>query len=389
MLSKYGKLLLFISFAHNLFKKMDFNSTNKTILIAPLNWGLGHATRCIPIIKALQENDYVPIIASDGVALELLRKEFPYLQSLELPSYQIEYAKNGKNFKWKLLQNCPKMIEAVLEEKKTIKKWVKKYQIDGIISDNRLGVFSQKVPSVFITHQLNVMTGNTTWITSKIHQHIIKKYAECWVTDFEETPNLSGKLGHIKEADFKIKYIGPLSRIQKKTIPKRYDLMIVLSGPEPQRGLLEEKLKKEILRFDGKIVFIKGVIENDQKKEEIENVTYYNFMNSRQLEQTFNESETVLCRSGYTTIMDLAKLEKKAFFIPTPGQYEQEYLAKKLKEEGLVPYAKQNDFKIENLLEIGVYKGLTTTKKSVDWNNLFKVFEKQAVPATIKKPESH
>ncbi len=96
-----------------------------------------------------------------------------------------------------------------------------------------------------------------------------------------------------------------------------------------------------------------------------------------------------MCRSGYTTIMDLAKLEKKAFFIPTPGQYEQEYLAKKLKEEGLVPYAKQNDFKIENLLEIGVYKGLTTTKKSVDWNNLFKVFEKQAVPATIKKPESH
>ncbi len=94
-------------------KKMDFNSTNKTILIAPLNWGLGHATRCIPIIKALQENDYVPIIASDGVALELLRKEFPYLQSLELPSYQIEYAKNGKNFKWKLLQNCTNMNAAV------------------------------------------------------------------------------------------------------------------------------------------------------------------------------------------------------------------------------------------------------------------------------------
>ena len=104
---------------------------------------MGHATRCIPIIKALQENNYIPIIASDGIALELLRKEFPYLQTLQLPSYQIEYAKNGKNFKWKLLQNCPKMIEAVLEEKQTIKKWIKKYDIDGIISDNRLGVFSQ------------------------------------------------------------------------------------------------------------------------------------------------------------------------------------------------------------------------------------------------------
>lgn len=355
---------------------MDFNSTNKTILIAPLNWGLGHATRCIPIIKALQENNYIPIIASDGVALELLRKEFPYLQSLELPSYQIEYAKNGKNFKWKMLQNCPKMIEAVLEEKKMVKKWIKKHSIDGIISDNRLGVFSQKVPSVFITHQLNVMTGSTTWITSKLHQHIIKKYAECWVPDFEGIPNLSGKLGHIKNPDFELKYIGPLSRLQKKDIPKQYDLMIILSGPEPQRGLLEEKLKKEVLHFDGNIIFIKGVIEKDQKKEQIGNVIYYNFMNSRQLEQTFNESEIVLCRSGYTTIMDLAKLEKKAFFIPTPGQYEQQYLAEKLKKEGLVPYSKQDDFTMKNIFEIKDYYGLPPLETSFDWKELFQVFEK-------------
>lgn len=355
---------------------MSIYTTNKTILIAPLNWGLGHATRCIPIIKALQENNYVPIIASDGIALELLQKEFPYLQSLELPSYQIEYAKNGKNFKWKLLQNCPKMIEAVLEEKKMVKKWIKKHNIDGIISDNRLGVFSQKVPSVFITHQLNVMTGSTTWITSKLHQHIIKKYVECWVPDFEGTPNLSGKLGHIKKADFKLKYIGPLSRMQKKDIPTLYDIMIILSGPEPQRGLLEEKLKKEVLHFGGNIIFIKGLIEKDQKKEQIGNVTYYNFMNTRQLELTFNESEIVLCRSGYTTIMDLVKLEKKAFFIPTPGQYEQEYLAEKLKIEGSVPYAKQDDFTMKNIFEIENYKGLPLLEASFDWKELFRVFER-------------
>lgn len=355
---------------------MDFNSSQKTILIAPLNWGLGHATRCIPIIKALQENDYIPIIASDGIALELLRKEFPYLQSLELPSYQIEYAKDGKNFKWKLLKNSPKMIEAIIDERKMVKKWIKKYGIDGIISDNRLGVFSKKVPSVFITHQLNVMTGSTTWITSKLHQYIIKKYVECWVPDFEGTPNLSGKLGHIKKADFEIKYIGPLSRMHKKELPKQYDLMIILSGPEPQRGLLEAKLKTEISLYDGKIVFIKGVVEKDQKKEETEKVTYFNFMNTRQLEQTFNESETILCRSGYTTIMDLVKLEKKAFFIPTPGQYEQEYLAEKFKKEGLVTYAKQENFKMENLLEIEVYKGLPKFENQLDWKELFSVFNK-------------
>lgn len=354
---------------------MNLDSTNKTILIAPLNWGLGHATRCIPIIKALQENNYIPIIASDGIALELLRKEFPYLQTLELPSYQIEYAKNGKNFKWKLLQNCPKMIEAVLNEKKMVKEWVKKYDIDGIISDNRLGVFNRKIPSVFITHQLNVMTGNTTWITSKLHQYIIKKYTSCWVPDVAEAPNLTGKLGHLESSSFNIKYIGPLSRLHKKESEKIYDLMIILSGPEPQRGLLEEKLNKEVLRYQGKVVFIKGIIEKDQKKEQIENVTYYNFMNTRQLEQTFNESNLVLCRSGYTTIMDLVKLEKKAYFIPTPGQYEQEYLAKKLKEEGLVPYSDQEKFRIENLNEIDLYLGLKNFNNRQDWQDLFSVFE--------------
>jgi uncharacterized protein (TIGR00661 family) len=355
---------------------MNLNSENKTILVAPLNWGLGHATRCIPIIKALQENNFIPIIASDGIALEFLRKEFPYIKTLELPSYQIEYAKNGKNFKWKLLKNLPKMLEAIGKEKKIVKKWIKKYEIDGIISDNRLGVFDKKIPTVFMTHQLNVMTGNTTWFTSKLHQYIIKKYTECWVPDFKGNPNLTGKLGHIDKATFIIKHIGPLSRIHKKELIKQYDLMIILSGPEPQRSLLEEKLKKEITGYPNKVVFIKGVIEKEQKKEQIGNVTYYNFMNSKQLEQTFNESETILCRSGYTTIMDLAQLEKKAFFIPTPGQYEQVYLAEKLKKDRLVPYATQDNFLIKNLEEIQNYTGLPFVKNSIDWSELFAVFDR-------------
>ncbi|GGA79634.1 glycosyl transferase [Flavobacterium palustre] len=353
---------------------MNLNTPSKTILVAPLNWGLGHATRCIPIIKALQDNNFIPIIASDGIALDLLKKEFPYLKFLELPSYQIEYAKNGKYFKWKLLKNCPKMIEAILEEKKMVKKWIKKYDIDGIISDNRLGVFSKKVPSVFITHQLNVMTGNTTWLSSILHQNIIRKYTECWIPDTASTPNLAGELSHLKNHDLNIKYIGPLSRIQQKKVEKKYDLMIILSGPEPQRGMLEEKLKKEITLYNGQILFIKGVIEKEQKKEQLENVTFYNFMHSRQLEQSLNESDIILCRSGYTSIMDLAKLNKKAFFIPTPGQYEQLYLAKKLKKENLVPFATQDDFCIENLSEIDTYKGLSEIKSNINWSEIFNVF---------------
>jgi uncharacterized protein (TIGR00661 family) len=357
-------------------QRMEVNSTNKTILITPLNWGLGHATRCIPIIKALQENNYIPILASDGIALALLKKEFPYIKTLKLPSYEIEYSKDGKDFKWKLLKNLPKMMRAIWKEKKLVKKWIKKYDIEGIISDNRLGVISKKVPSVFMTHQLNVMTGNTTWITSLLHQNIIKKYTECWVPDFEGKPNLTGELGHIKNADFKVKYIGPLSRFQKQDIPKKYDLMIILSGPEPQRSLLEEKLKIELLRYDGTVIFIKGIIEKNQIQEQIKNVTYYNFMNTRQLEKTFCESELVLSRSGYTTIMDLAKLGKKAFFIPTPGQFEQVYLAEKLLKENLVPCASQEDFKIENLSVIHDYKGLPKIETKLDWTELFQVFEK-------------
>ena len=353
---------------------MNLNSENKTILIAPLNWGLGHATRCIPIIKALQENNFTPIIASDGIALELLRKEFPYLKTLELPSYQIEYAKNGKNFKWKLIKSLPKMLEAIKEEKRIVKKWIEKHKIDGIISDNRLGVFSKKIPSVFITHQLNVMTGNTTWITSKLHQHIIKKYKACWVPDINSQLNLTGKLGHLENDPLKVRYLGPLSRMHKMALPIQYDLMIILSGPEPQRGMLEAHLTEEVKRFKGKVVFIKGIIESEQVKEQIENVTYYNFMKTRQLEQTFNESKKVLCRSGYTTIMDLVKLNKKAFFIPTPGQYEQIYLAEKLQEEGLVPYATQDNFKIEDLSKIDLFKGLPELDITVNWEELFKVF---------------
>lgn len=353
---------------------MNFDSENKTILIAPLNWGLGHATRCIPIIKALMENNFTPIIASDGIALQLLGKEFPYLKTLELPSYQIEYARNGDNFKWKLIKSLPRMLEAITEEKKIVKKWIKKYGIDGIISDNRLGVFHKDIPSIFLTHQLNVLTGNTTWFTSKMHQHIIKKYTACWVPDVNSELNLSGKLGHLDNNLLKVNYLGPLSRMQKMTLPMLYDLMIILSGPEPQRGLLEAHLTEEVKRFDGKVVFIKGIIEKQQKKEQIGNVTYYNFMKTNQLEHTFNESEKVLCRSGYTTIMDLVKLNKKAFFIPTPGQYEQLYLAEKLQEEGLVPFATQDAFKIENLSQIEQFKGLPLLETTINWEELFKVF---------------
>ena len=349
----------------------------KNILVAPLNWGLGHATRCIPIIRELEKNGFTPIIASDGVALALLKKEFSHLTALELPSYQIEYAKKGENFKWKLIKNSPKTINAILSEKQLVKKWVKEYDLKGIISDNRLGVHSKKVPSVFMTHQLTVLSGKTTWISSKLHQFFIRKFDECWVPDIEKAPNLTGKLGHLKSSNLNIKYIGVLSRLEKKVLEIKYDIMVLLSGPEPQRTILEEKLIEELKDNKEKIVFIKGKVTKEQVKEQKGNITFYNFMQSEELEKTFNESEMVLCRSGYTTVMDLCKLQKKAFFIPTPGQFEQEYLAKKYKREGLVPYNKQDKFVIDDILSVPLYKGLPLIPSEINWNQLFLLFERE------------
>lgn len=348
---------------------------SKNILVAPLNWGLGHTTRCIPIIKALEKNGFTPILASDGSALALLKKEFPHLTALQLPSYNIEYAKKGENFKWKLIKNSPKTITAIFDEKKMVQKWVKEYNLLGIISDNRLGVYSKKVPSVFITHQLTVLSGKTTWISSKLHQFFIAKFDECWVPDTKDFPNLSGKLGHLSKSKLNIKYIGVLSRLEKQELEVKYNLMVILSGPEPQRTLLEEKIIEELQHYHGKVIFIKGKVELEQKMEQKGNITYYNFMQTEQLEKTFNESELVLCRPGYTTVMDLAKLDKKAFFIPTAGQFEQEYLAKKYKREGLLPYTTQDKFKIENINEIIVYKGLPKFNQDINWEELFRFFK--------------
>jgi len=350
------------------------NNQKKKILVAPLNWGLGHATRCIPIINGLIDNGFEPIIASDGVALELLKKEFPELISFELPSYDIQYAEKGRNFKWKMVAQIPKIISAVQKEQKETTKILNTYHFDGIISDNRLGVYSNELPSVFITHQLNVLTGSTSWLTTKLHTRYIQPFNECWVPDVETSPNLSGKLGHTSEKINNIKYIGPLSRLSKKTTQTVYDLMVLLSGPEPQRSILEEKIILELKNYPDKVVFIKGVVEKEQIKEQIGNITFYNFMNSRELEATFNDSNFVLCRSGYTTIMDLAKLNKKAFFIPTPGQYEQEYLAKKFKKEGIIPSCKQENFKIEKLNKIDLYKGFTNYSEKITWKELFGLF---------------
>lgn len=346
----------------------------KRILVAPLNWGLGHATRCIPIIQALKKYDYLPIIASDGAALDLLKKEFPELICLELPSYNITYSKKGNRLKLKLLKDSPKFLKTIKAETNIVKQIIEQYNISGIISDNRFGVFHKYVPSVFITHQLQVLSGKTTWLSTKIHNKFIRKFHECWVPDQKGKLNLSGKLGHINSLISKTKYIGPISRFEKKDTAIKYDLLVILSGPEPQRTQLEVKLLKLFEKYKGKVLFVRGIVEEKITKEKVGQLKIVNYLTSKELEKAINKSSLVLSRSGYTTIMDLAKLNKKAFFIPTPGQYEQEYLAKRLHKLKLVPFCSQEDFTLEMLKQVEDYKGLTNYVYELNYKKLFSLF---------------
>ena len=347
---------------------------SKKILVAPLNWGLGHATRCIPIINALITNGFQPVIASDGSALSLLKKEFPNLNFIELPSYNIKYSKKGSWLKLKLLKDSPKILKAIKSENKVIQDFIYSNAIDGIISDNRFGVYSKHIPSVFLTHQLKVLSGNTTWLSSKIHHKAMLNFDECWVPDLETGTNLSGDLGHSKKVRTTTKHIGPLSRFNNYDIPIKYDLMVLLSGPEPQRSMLETKLLSELKHYKKTILFIRGIVEAHQQITVENNISIYNFMTSKEVERSIIESKLILSRSGYTTIMDLTKLQKKAFFIPTPGQYEQIYLAEKFQKEHVAPFCNQQDFNIEKLKEVKHFKGFSGVQSNIDYQELFSLF---------------
>ncbi len=352
---------------------MGLTYKNKKIIVAPLNWGLGHSTRCIPIINALIEEGFTPIIASDGAALKLLQKEFPELKSYRLPSYNIKYTKKGTRLKYRMLYDSLRIIKSVKREKSIIEKIVNKEGVIGIISDNRFGVRCINVPSIYMTHQMNVFSGNTTFLTTLLHQKVISKFDGCWIPDYNDDSSLAGILSDVNSSNIDIKYIGALSRFTYREVPKKLNLLILLSGPEPQRTILEKIIFDELKEYDKKVLIVRGIISDKQEITRIKNIKIINYMLKEELENSINESEFILARSGYSTIMDLEKLKAKAFFIPTPGQFEQEYLAKHLEQKKIAPYSNQQDFKINMLEKINDYSGFKIKHKSyrVDFKTLF------------------
>lgn len=316
----------------------------KTILYAVLNWGLGHATRSIPIIKYLIQQNYKLIIASDGEALLLLQKEFPNLIFEETSSYNVVYSNSSSSFNSTLAKQIPKFMNTIKLEQTNCKGLVKKHQVDFIISDNRYGFYHHQIPCALICHQLHLLYESNALvekIVNKSYQVYLKKFKQLWVPDFASPNSISNKLSILNWNN--VQFIGADSRFEKLNLPIQYHVVAVLSGPEPQRSLLEQQLAKELSNTKGNHLLIRGT-KNGEKLLEFENIEIIDFATSELLNQKIEESAVIICRSGYTSVIDLLKLQKKALLIPTPGQIEQEYLAKNLKQNNWFAIANQENF---------------------------------------------
>ena len=345
----------------------------KKILIAPLDWGLGHATRCIPIARALEKEGYEVLFCASSRSLDLLIKEFPNNKFIKLDGYNISYPKNGWMIFSMIFQSL-RILLAIRQEFKSLKQIIKDFKIDGIISDNRYGMFSKKIPSIFITHQINIQSPFLSNLIKKINFWFINKYDQCWIPDSEDNI-FSGKLSQLKSANKKLKFIGPLSRFIKMDQTKKIEILAIVSGPEPQRSMFEKVLKKQLLESGKKCMLVLGKTESD-KKQTIKNLTILNHLPSQELNQEICNSDIIISRSGYSTIMDLAALNKKAIFIPTPGQTEQLYLAQHFEEQKIAYSQHQINFNLKKAIkESENYYGFKRDIKKFDLEKLFTIFE--------------
>lgn len=336
-------------------RNKDTLNQQKRILVAPLNWGLGHASRCIPIIENLVQLGAAVMLASDGRALALLKKEFPQLPAFELPGYDVRY--EGNSMVWNIATQLPKISRAIYNEKKVIKQLITSHKIDMIISDNRYGCRSSRCENIFITHQINIAIPNLSLglIVNKINHHFINYFDQVWIPDFEGKNSLAGKLSSTKKS---YTYIGSLSRFKRKKVEKIYDLIVVLSGPEPQRSILETKIIAQLKTLAIKAVIVQGKTERQETTMLNDQLKIISFLTSKALNEMILQSNIVIARSGYSTIMDLVALGKKAILVPTPGQTEQEYLAERLLEQGRFYFQTQDQLNIKKALEkVKLYRG--------------------------------
>jgi UDP:flavonoid glycosyltransferase YjiC (YdhE family) len=329
---------------------------SQKILIAPLDWGLGHATRCIPIIKELLNRGCQVDIAASGDAGKLLLQEFPSLTHHVIPAYGISYPKKGNQFMLRMILQLPRIFFAIQKEHRWLIEKQQDHQWDCIISDNRYGFWHPATKTVFIIHQLRILSGwgktIDRWI-QYLHYKMILRFNHCWVPDSRDEPSLAGALSHPQPKPHNAVYIGPLSRLEARSAEEK-KIVVALSGPEPQRTLLENTLIQifsDETWESHEILFLRGLPSLPLSPASPSNLVFVNHLNSTSFSTALAEASLVICRSGYSTVMDLIKLQKKAVLIPTPGQTEQEYLAIWLEQKNIFHTCSQDNPKLGEVIK--------------------------------------
>jgi len=328
---------------------------SKTILISPLDWGLGHATRIIPIIREFQAQGANILLAAEGNAFNLLKIEFPELLIIRLPGISMHYPK-GKFLALKIVFEIPAYLKQIKAEHQLLQKIIDEYSVDIVLSDNRYGLWSEKCKTIFMTHQLQIQAPGIWKFVNPIIQIInysfIRKFDECWIPDISQFPGLSGKLGHPGVLPRSSYYIGILSRFKQqevRSVSIQYDYLGIVSGPEPQRTQFQNLLLDALSKSKKRCALICGLFNDELSgKQANGDVHFYNHLKADKFLELIHSSDTVICRSGYSGIMDMIVLQKKAILIPTPGQTEQEYLAKMLNEHKIFYSVSENEFKLSD-----------------------------------------
>ena len=317
---------------------------NKKIFISPLDWGLGHTTRCIPIIQSLLElnaNVYVGVNEEQKKLLELENLNVEYIS---FKGYAITYPSSSK-MAWKMSVQIPKILTRIKQEKEELEALIQKHNFDLVISDNRFGLYAKNVPSVYITHQINIQAPlGIDKLLYHFHKQFINKFTQCWIPDYkDENLNLAGRLSHGKLED-NYYYIGTLSRFKQAIVTndKEYIYLAVISGPEPQRSLFENYVL-DLFSSSNKKCAVLGGKPLEERIEKYNNIDYFSHLDTEDLQELMRISEKVIARPGYSTIMDLSILQKPVLFIPTPNQTEQEYLARYLKQKYNIDYCLQEE----------------------------------------------
>jgi UDP:flavonoid glycosyltransferase YjiC (YdhE family) len=310
---------------------------SKKILVAPLDWGLGHTTRCVPVIRGLLAAGHQPLIAGNKAQITFLKALFPDLPACHLAGYDVHYAHSGSWLLPKLLGQIPRIGHVIRKEHQWLRRIVAEKSLDAVISDNRYGLYLPDIPSIIMTHQVQPLSGMGRWadrVALHGHRYALAHFDACWIPDISGRNNLSGILGHPDGRglgnDFK--YMGLLTQFDE--IPPRLmgenHLLVLLSGPEPQRSLLSDRLWQALKHYDGRVVFVEGSNAAPPKAKVPAHIQYHRRLTTSELLPCIAGASLVICRSGYSSLMDLQRLGKKAILIPTPGQTEQEYLAKRL-----------------------------------------------------------